>query len=298
MIFKDLILELQEPVSTVSTAVEELFNAAYAHQTHPQDLLLVHQHGFFFPAKAEPPGSGPGRMSPYMIGPSDIGYARETFNEFVDWFRRSHMLDKSSWEDQVAQDMEKQKQERLTIQVEQGLYLRFWEDDWPLKGYHQLSSLAVGRPYDWHLKIPSYARGGSKHEFIRKNIRDRIERVCPTFYTLIKKTTERSFEMRLPTLNSVLHHIGSSGFLTTARIERRMRTSREWHSTSGTANSIRPYYCIMKPSRPFQSTMPDTERRHWQMATGLRFESRLQRDRRSSKNWVWSQMVDGFGSRT
>jgi hypothetical protein len=31
----------------VAEAIEELFELAYKNQSHPQDLLLVDQHGFF-----------------------------------------------------------------------------------------------------------------------------------------------------------------------------------------------------------------------------------------------------------
>ena len=80
-----------------------------------------------------------------------------------------------------------QKEERLILQVEQSVYLRFWEADTVLKRYHQLASLAIGKPYDWHLTIPSHSRQGSKHEFIRKGIRDRVKSTCPNFFALIEE---------------------------------------------------------------------------------------------------------------
>jgi hypothetical protein len=144
MLFHNLIIELR---TDVAAAVDELFNAAYARQTHPQDLLLVDQHGFHCEVLA----------SPYVIGPGEIGFGKSTFYEFLDWFRKSHVLDKAEWEEQVAHDVEMQKHERLTIQIEQSIYLRFWEADLLLKQYHQLASLASGEPYNWHLTIPSHS---------------------------------------------------------------------------------------------------------------------------------------------
>ena len=52
----------------------------------------------------------------------------------------------------------------------------------------QLSTLALGKPYDWHLNIPEYSREGSKQEIIRNEIRDRLIDICPKFYSLIKGT--------------------------------------------------------------------------------------------------------------
>ena len=50
MIFIDLIEQLND---TVRNAVHELFDAAWTNQTHPQDLLLVDQHGFYDQMLAE-----------------------------------------------------------------------------------------------------------------------------------------------------------------------------------------------------------------------------------------------------
>lgn len=184
MLFNDLIRDLRDGVVT---AVDELFSAAYAHQAHPQDLLLVDQHGFYSEALANAPLQGQSRLSPYVIGPDKIGFANSTFYKFVDWFRNSRMFDKSEWEQRLAHNVQLQEDERLTVQVEQSIYLRFWEADSLLKQYCQLSSLAVGQPYDWHVTIPSYSREGSKHEFVRKQIRDRVRSVCPNFYALVNE---------------------------------------------------------------------------------------------------------------
>jgi hypothetical protein len=182
MIFRDLILQLKEGVAT---AVQELFSTAHAKQTHGQDLLLVDQHGFYSEVLADSRVRAQHRLSPYRIGPDEIGFGELTFYEFIDWYRQSHVLDKADFEKQVAQEAEMAKHEQLTIQIEQSIYLRFWEADSLLKKYYQLSSLASGEPYNWHLKIPVHPREGSKHEVIRKMIRDRVKDSCPAFYTLV-----------------------------------------------------------------------------------------------------------------
>lgn len=183
MIFIDLIRELE---NSVTEAVDELFNAAWANQTHPQDMLLADQHGFHSEMLAGPLVRKQHHLSPYVIGSDEIGFGEETFYKFIHWYRQSHLLDKADFEKQVAEDEEARKQEELTVQLELSIYLRFWEADSLLKQYYQLSSLASGEPYDWHLKIPVYSRQGSKHSVIRKKIRDRVKDICPAFYALVK----------------------------------------------------------------------------------------------------------------
>lgn len=109
MLLHDLILELR---GGVAAAVEELFTAAYANQTHPQVLLLVDQHGFYRAELVNTRPHGSHRLSPYVIGPDEIGFGQSTLYEFVDWFRNSHMLDKAVWEKQLVDDAEMQKHER------------------------------------------------------------------------------------------------------------------------------------------------------------------------------------------
>lgn len=181
MIFKDLIEDLGE---NVAAAVNELFDVAQANQTHPQDLLLVDQHGFQNERLAGHRVAGRPRVSPYMLGPDLIGFAERTFYKFIDWYRKSHRVpDRAEFEKQLAGDPQQQIHEDLFLQIEQGIYLRFWESDLILKRLHQLSSLCVGEPYDWFLKIPGHPRG----RIIREGIRDRLKGVCPAFYALVKE---------------------------------------------------------------------------------------------------------------
>jgi len=183
MIFKDLIDELQ---GVVAQAVEELFNAAWMNQSHPQDMLLVDQHGFYEEFLVDKQVREHHILSPYVIGPSTIISGEITLYKFIDWYRQSHILEKEQFERQVQSNQQAKLNEELTVQLEQSIYLRFWEADSLLKQYYQLSKLACGKPYDWHLKIPVHPREGSKQHIIRKKIRDRVKDACPKFYTLVK----------------------------------------------------------------------------------------------------------------
>lgn len=183
MIFVELLDELKD---NTAQAVDELFQAAWDNQTHPQDLLLVDQHGFYSEMIGNPEVQKKHKLSPYVIGPDEIGFSESTFYQFIDWYRQSHAFKKEEFEKEVEENENAKLQEVLTVQLEQSIYLRFWESDLILKQYYQLSSLAIGESYDWHLKIPTHAREGSKHELIRKKIRDRIQKTCPSFYSLVK----------------------------------------------------------------------------------------------------------------
>lgn len=167
----------------VTIAVDNLFDMAWRNQTHPQDLLLVDQHGFYSDKFA---GHSVRRLSGYMIGPGFIGPALQTFYGFIDWYRKSHVLSQQELDALRAQDTGKDGVEHLMAQMELSIYLRFWEVDSLLKRYYQLTSLACAEPYDWHFEIPVDPRRGSKNELIREKIRDRVKDVCPAFYALVK----------------------------------------------------------------------------------------------------------------
>ena len=177
MIFIDLIQELND---TVRNAVNELFDAAWRNQSHPQDMLLVDQHGFYDNRLASV------QKCPYVIGPDVIGFGESTFYKFIHWYRKSNLWETAKFEEQIRNNEDMRNQEELIVQLEQSIYLRFWEAASLLKTYCQLNALARGEPYDWRLKIPVDSRQGSKSELIRKKIRDRVEHVCPRFYQLVK----------------------------------------------------------------------------------------------------------------
>ena len=177
MIFIDLIQELND---TVRDAVDELFDAAVRNQSHPQDLLLVDQHGHYDEMLTSV------QENANVIGPGEIGFGDDTFYKFIDWYRKSNLWDKAKFEDQVKNNDDIRNQEELIVQLEQSIYLRFWEAASWVKRYCQLTTLACGERYDWQLKIPVDFRQGSKSELIRKNIRDRVKHICPRFYELVK----------------------------------------------------------------------------------------------------------------
>jgi hypothetical protein len=184
MLFIGLLKALSKEVGH---AVDELFAVAEAKQTHPQDLLLVDQHGFYDSALAEQVSQGNKRISPYFLGRNEAGFAEDCFYRFIDWYRKSHREKLPDFNERVKLNKGTQETEQLFLQVEQSIYLRFWESDYILKQLLQLSLLAQGKPYDWHLQIPANPREGSRQELVRTQIRDPLKGVCPAFYHLVKE---------------------------------------------------------------------------------------------------------------
>lgn len=91
----------------------------------------------------------------------------------------------------------------MTIQLEMLIYLKFWEADLVIKKFYQLVRLLYGEPYDWHFKILESSRGsvgiGTRQEIIRKMIRERIKKISPPIYDLIKSTYKTQIR------NSIAH---------------------------------------------------------------------------------------------
>jgi len=174
-------------IHIVRAAIDELISTALNNQTHPQDVLLVINHSFY---NEETPVSSrkEHNLSEFAFGPADIGKSEETHNEFIAWYFNNHQVNQDEFLKQLKDSQELKDLENLSINIEKSIYLKFWEADMILKYFYQLSLLAQGKKYDWYLKIPTYSREGSKQDLIRTEIRDKLENICPNFYSLVKET--------------------------------------------------------------------------------------------------------------
>ncbi len=178
---------LEEKKTAVREGINELFAAAESNQTHEQDILLVDQHGFYQDLLAQSDVREKHGRSPYVIGPNFVGHAERTAYEFIDWYRQSHWIDRDGLEESLG-DEEFEHHERLMLDIEKGIYLKFWESDLILKKLYQLSRLVNGEAYDWHFEIsPDPRKGPKKHEVIREEIRDDVKEECPKFYSVVKE---------------------------------------------------------------------------------------------------------------
>lgn len=178
---------INEKLSSIREAVNELISTALDNQTHPQDVLLVINHSFYNEEIAENI-SNKHNLSEFSFGPADIGKSEETHQKFIAWYFNYHQVKHDDFLKQQKDSQELKDLENLSINIEKTIYLKFWEADMILKYLYQLSSLTQGKKYDWYLKIPTYSRDGSKQDLIRLEIRDKLKNICSKFYSLIKET--------------------------------------------------------------------------------------------------------------
>lgn len=73
--------------------------------------------------------------------------------------------------------------ERLTLNLELLIYLKFWESDLLLRQLFNLTNLASGKYYDWDF-ILEYSR----RKLIRNQIQNPLKDICPKAYKLIDET--------------------------------------------------------------------------------------------------------------
>lgn len=183
----------------VREAIEELFQCAFDNQTHPQDLLLIDQHGFVSEMLAKPEVREHHNLSPYVLGPGHIGHSDITHYKFIDWYRQNHTFVKEEYEKEKSTNSDFEEAENLSLHIELLIYLKFWEADLNLKRLYQLTRLSLGENYDWHFELPKDPREGSRHEVIRLEIRDSVKDICPKFYQLVK-------DIYIPQLRNAIAH--------------------------------------------------------------------------------------------
>ncbi len=144
------------------------------------DLLIVIIHGYYDVQHLEFHKCE--KLSPYVFGPAHIGYSLDTFYEFFHFYRTTP-LSKLKFENQLKNPEKKDEieyQERLALNLELLIYLKFWESDLLLRQLFNLVNLASAKYYDWDFML-SYSR----RSLIREQIQGPMKTVCPKFYKLV-----------------------------------------------------------------------------------------------------------------
>ncbi len=180
MLFTEKMEQVQEEVDA---AVNELFIAAEKNQTHPQDLLIILEHGFYaeeFVEFADQHG-----LSYYHMGPNWEGYSEQTQYELYDAYRHELENDKEAYLSKVKTDENLKIEERMRLHVELMIYLKFWESDMIVKKLYQLVRLSNSEAYNWHFKIKDFKKG--RQQILRQEVRDKSQKVCPKFSLLINR---------------------------------------------------------------------------------------------------------------
>ncbi|MEQ8881304.1 MAG: hypothetical protein RLQ12_16790 [Cyclobacteriaceae bacterium] len=181
MIFQEL---LDRYYPKAQKAVLELFQAADANQVNENDIFLIIQNGHFEPVIARSRKLNGLDLSPYVFGSGSVGIKEGStlsiwFEHYIteniiqgkreDYYR--WLKSKKDWD----------KEYNVKMQYDLLFYLRFWESEFVLKLFRELTLLAVGQPYNWHLTIKGYQRS----EFIKKKILNKLKNVSPGFYRYI-----------------------------------------------------------------------------------------------------------------
>lgn len=164
----------------IKEAVDELFDTAFKNQKVDTDLLIVIIHGYYDVQNLE--FHRREKLSPYVFGSAHIGYSLDTFYEFFHLYRVTP-LSKPKFEKALKNPKKKDEmeyQERLALNLELLIYLKFWESDLLLRQLFNLVNLASGKYYDWDFML-SYSR----RSLIREQIQAPMKTICPKFFKLV-----------------------------------------------------------------------------------------------------------------
>jgi len=195
MLFQEI---LNTKYRVLKPEFDKLFQKILQNQTHPGDLLLAHQNGFYSPEVYE--FDNEGKYSPYMLGPGSEGHSEDTHYEFIGHYVNNNLTTQtlSAYLEKVKYDPEKIKEvdklshiESISVQNEMLIYLKVWEADSFIKTFYEIALLLHSEPYDWHFKIKESFRDkdatGNRDTIIRNLIRDKFKDDFPLIYEAFKR---------------------------------------------------------------------------------------------------------------
>ncbi len=195
MLFRNI---LNQKTAAIQPEFDRFLNETFNNQSHPGDLLLVHENGFYNP-ETHKWTNLPEKLSPYMIGPSKEGHSEQLHHKFIgSYINRSvseqpfdEYVKLHQWTEEKAKDIEKLAEEEAeSVQLEMLIYLKIWEGDAFIKKFYQLARLNAGLDYEWHFSIVESSRDkkaiGTRDEIIRKKIRNFFKDKYPAIYGAFK----------------------------------------------------------------------------------------------------------------
>ena len=180
MVFRETIKKLDRGVKK---AVDDFFRTAEQNQKTENDILLVKIHGFL--DRESKAGLNKIRFSEYVFGPGQEGLSADRFYEFFNIYRHQITSKKNFLEDIKKQKDEVEQAERMSVDIELLIYLKFWESDLILRQLYNLKNLATGSRYDWNFDPNKFWK---RRELIRLEIQQPIKAISPLFYDLIDET--------------------------------------------------------------------------------------------------------------
>jgi hypothetical protein len=182
MIFTEIHDEERQKIRPVLAG---LFDLAQKNQSHPQDLFLLINLGYY-DKKLENNDLG---LCKYVLGlPGEAGLEYKAAYDFIDEYRTGNLtsLDefityKQSIRHNHAEYQNLLRQEFITIQIEQLIYLKFWESNFIIRQLYQLVRLAHGDGYDWDFDTIKKSRKKILTELVRNKLEQSHESFVDLF---------------------------------------------------------------------------------------------------------------------
>jgi hypothetical protein len=209
MLFVDILKKYENPINE---SFDKLVETALSNQSHPGDMLIWVENGFYNEDVLKFKGRNNMTLNPHVVGPGEIGHSESAHYRFIHQYRQAYLSDipyadyitKHEYSPERREEIEKLVEfEESTINLEMLVYLKFWESDSILKKLYELVRIANSETYDWYFKIAESNRDpdatGTRQDIVRKMIRDRIKDKCPDLYEAIK------FSYKTQIRNAIAH---------------------------------------------------------------------------------------------
>lgn len=131
--------------------------------------------------------------------------------DFIDEYRKENLTSKKEFDEykeSIKNDVAKRKEltrdELITIQLEQLIYLKFWESNFVIRQFYQLARLANGEDYDWDFDMTNKSR----RRVLIDLVRNRIEPLSKSFAELFDSCYKS--QIRNAIAHSLCHTIGDT----------------------------------------------------------------------------------------
>lgn len=188
--------------------LNDLFDIVSKKQTHPSDLFLVVQQGYYEQRLED----NELNLSKYMLGPpGESGLEYWAAYNFINEYRKVNLGSleeynkyKSSINGDIIKQQELLNEESISVQIEQLVYLKFWESNFIIRQLYQLARLANGEGYDWDFSL----KKKNRKNILVKFIRDKIEPLVPSFALLFDAAY--SSQIRNAIAHSMFYYIGDT----------------------------------------------------------------------------------------
>lgn len=191
MLFEEILSRFD---SNVKQAVGELFEKAFSNQINENDLLLILQNGL--KQKYTPDTLKRLKITPYSIGPDQIGLRYSSFYDFINQYRNSIFKKSEHLPEMKKQPSERSYLYNYLIEQELLIYLKFWETDLILRRLYNLSRLVSGLNYIWDYDQQKF---NERRKLLKDEIQKNLKDITPKFYQLIEDIYSRQLR------NAVAH---------------------------------------------------------------------------------------------